>query len=374
VTCGNPDGCGGTCGCNGGTCVDGTCQGGCGAITFEGCCEGTVTKWCDGSGNIVEQDCADNATAPLCGWLPDQNFYFCTTTTDVDPSGQFPYLCPGACTPACEGRPCGVSDGCHGYCGCAVGETCEAGQCVACTPNCVGRTCGDDGCGGSCGACEAGLTCHEYGVCVDPCQGIGYEGCCQDEQVLWCSGGALATIDCADKPQCGWLDTGYYECGTEGAADPSGAFPKECPSTCVPDCRDRECGHDGCGGSCGACGEDQLCQEGLCEAPPSPDTAEVVDATTEVAADVAADLRPGDVAVDTAADTTAAEVGPDRASGDTPAIDVPAADTATEPDPGGGRTSGGGGGCATGGAQPSLLGLLAGLVALLMLVRRRRAL
>ena len=35
----------------------------------------------------------------------------------------------------------------------------------SCTPNCVGKVCGDDGCGGSCGACNSAQTCAQ-GQCV----------------------------------------------------------------------------------------------------------------------------------------------------------------------------------------------------------------
>ena len=31
------------------------------------------------------------------------------------------------------------------------------------------------------------------------------------------------------------------------------------PTTCTPDCLARECGPDGCGGTCGTCGADQVC-------------------------------------------------------------------------------------------------------------------
>ncbi|MBW2703498.1 MAG: hypothetical protein JRF33_21990 [Deltaproteobacteria bacterium] len=34
---------------------------------------------------------------------------------------------------------------------------------------------------------------------------------------------------------------------------------------CQPDCAGRECGSDGCGGSCGDCGGDESCVEGLCQ-------------------------------------------------------------------------------------------------------------
>ncbi|MDF3042366.1 MAG: hypothetical protein K0Q71_5072 [Thermomicrobiales bacterium] len=39
--------------------------------------------------------------------------------------------------------------------------------------------------------------------------------------------------------------------------------------TCRPNCVERTCGNDGCGGSCGACGTDQVCHGGTCCVPES---------------------------------------------------------------------------------------------------------
>jgi hypothetical protein len=36
------------------------------------------------------------------------------------------------------------------------------------------------------------------------------------------------------------------------------------PPGCTPNCGDRACGGDGCGGSCGTCGGNQVCQGGTC--------------------------------------------------------------------------------------------------------------
>ncbi len=41
---------------------------------------------------------------------------------------------------------------------------------------------------------------------------------------------------------------------------------------CVPDCEDRECGADGCGGVCGHCGAELSCVSGKCSATTSPGT------------------------------------------------------------------------------------------------------
>lgn len=34
---------------------------------------------------------------------------------------------------------------------------------------------------------------------------------------------------------------------------------------CTPDCKDKECGDNGCGGTCGSCGSNEECEEGKCE-------------------------------------------------------------------------------------------------------------
>jgi hypothetical protein len=41
-------------------------------------------------------------------------------------------------------------------------------------------------------------------------------------------------------------------------------------ATCSPNCADRTCGNDGCGGSCGSCGANRVCQGGACVCAESP--------------------------------------------------------------------------------------------------------
>ena len=36
---------------------------------------------------------------------------------------------------------------------------------------------------------------------------------------------------------------------------------------CVPNCADKQCGNDGCGGSCGECGNGDKCIDFTCQAP-----------------------------------------------------------------------------------------------------------
>ena len=109
----------------------------------------------------------------------------------------------------------------------------------ACATDCTGKECGDDGCGGSCGSCS------------------------EDEE---CKEGQCACIDvCSPKEKIECLDQNHYQtCNdwdSDGCQEWSG--PSECTGgdickeglgcECIDDCTDKECGDDGCGGSCGEC-------------------------------------------------------------------------------------------------------------------------
>jgi MYXO-CTERM domain-containing protein len=54
-------------------------------------------------------------------------------------------------------------------------------------------------------------------------------------------------------------DGGVADGGADGAVDaaPDGTM-------CTPDCTGRSCGDDGCGGTCGACGADEVCASAMC--------------------------------------------------------------------------------------------------------------
>ena len=207
----------------------------------------------------------------------------------------------------CEGWTCnedfyGAGDGCDCECGCWDPDCDDPGQSVygcdenelclppggcVCLPQCDGQECGDDGCGGVCGECGPGTECVE-GLCQPddkgPCLGSGepswegcdvvptYEGCCDEYgRLIWCENGDTYCIDCAGfSPECGWKpDVSFYDCGTEGAAEPTGQFPQDCSEVCLPDCDGKTCGDDGCGGICGECPPGYACGDGLCECMPN---------------------------------------------------------------------------------------------------------
>ncbi|HEY3446556.1 MAG TPA: hypothetical protein VGK67_09325 [Myxococcales bacterium] len=160
------------------------------------------------------------------------------------PSTQNPTLDPDTGVPDTGTSTATPDGGCARPCGaecCAVGTSCNptTDHCESCTPNCSGgKNCGDDGCGGSCGTCTgAKQWCDEAGgVCktclTDLCDGV----CCGEGKIC-------------------------------------NATSKKCEG-CTPDCTDRQCGDNGCGGSCGVCGVMNSCAAGKCTAcmpEPPPD-------------------------------------------------------------------------------------------------------
>lgn len=186
-----------------------------------------------------------------------------------------------ACTPKCDGKACG-EDGCGGSCGTCKDDgkpVCVAGQCVApCTPTpalCATNKCGPDGCGGSCGTCPAGSAC-QAGDCVAvelpsaPTSCVGFCGSTAPAGCYCVAACAASGTCCADykaacgcKPQCAGKQCGADgcggSCGTCGADKPSCDSAQQCTATCTKQCDKKQCGADGCGGSCGSCGADASC-------------------------------------------------------------------------------------------------------------------
>jgi hypothetical protein len=183
---------------------------------------------------------------------------------------------PGGCVGDCEGKECG-SDGCGGSCGacedgfvCGGGDTCVEDTCEA---DCVGKDCGDDGCGGSCGECADGEECSMAGlcgeICVPDCEGkeCGDDGC--EGSCGVCDAGECTDGVCMAAEECGnGTVEGDEVCEADGdCADGEICTDCACVAGCTPACDGKECGDDGCGGSCGACGADLVCGEaGLCAA------------------------------------------------------------------------------------------------------------
>ena len=170
------------------------------------------------------------------------------------------------CVPACAGRECG-DDGCGGSCGaCDAPDTCLQGEC-SCAPACGSRICGSDGCGGSCGACPDGLYCAG-GACIEEC-GEGLlpcgKACCTEEETCtdWECCRPQNAVACF-QGNVHWIDScGNVEWPAKEPC-PLGCTDGACVS-CHPDCLGKDCGDDGCGGSCGTCPTGKDCtDQGLC--------------------------------------------------------------------------------------------------------------
>jgi len=197
---------------------------------------------------------------------------------------------------------------------CPAGTSCQTTvsgvrRCVRCTPDCDGRSCGDDGCGGSCGACESGETCTG-GACecvpetdAELCASAGRDcgsltatdrcgtrrtiascgsctgrercgavtagqcGCVAESDATLCAsrGATCGTVSVTDR--CGVART--PRCGSCAAPETcgGGGTPNAC-GVCTPFCGSRECGSDGCGGVCGSCAPTETCRSGSCVAAP----------------------------------------------------------------------------------------------------------
>ena len=204
-----------------------------------------------------------------------------------------------------------------------------------CVPACDGKDCGDDGCGASCGACDAGDVCNAAGECAPPsgdtcadaiavselpfaasgdttgaADDYSYAwGACPPEGGGW-GFGAADRVYVLEAPQTGDYQVSVHgpfgatvyvvtDCAqvsstcVAGNEEPSGLVGVTVeltagvtyyvivdgwgglvkgsydltitpPWACAPTCAGKECGPDGCGGSCGACAEGACGANGLC--------------------------------------------------------------------------------------------------------------
>ena len=90
--------------------------------------------------------------------------------------------------------------------------------------------------------------------------------CCQSGSGPGCDNSYVEQCVCTGDPYCcemQWNNKCVSEVEKFGCGSCGG---------CIPFCADKECGPDGCGGSCGSCGFAQACSpEGLCIEPCKPD-------------------------------------------------------------------------------------------------------
>ncbi len=303
--CGD-DGCGGVCGecgqgqacqagaclaceadCWGKACGDDGCGGSCGDCDAGTTCQGNA---CVCAPDCAGVECGDDGCGGSCG---DCGFgESCQDGACV------------ACVPSCGGKACG-DDGCGGSCGdCGPGMVCSGSQCVSQGSSCVGY-CGsaapdycycDDGCmqygdccPDVCDACPNAAGCGGGGGC-DPGEIEDCYGTCAPEYSLgdgWCDenfncdmfmydygdcgggGGSCAGMCGGSSGSC-YCDDYCFDAG-DCCADICDHCDMYLQCGCEPSCDGKECGDDGCYGSCGSCGPGfgcnpaGMCEEGLCE-------------------------------------------------------------------------------------------------------------
>ncbi|HRE88126.1 MAG TPA: hypothetical protein PK095_03215 [Myxococcota bacterium] len=299
--------------------LGGTCEGRCGAEydpaaacqcnaacgTFQNCCE-DYESVCQ----PVFTSCEGRCGAAYDRALPCQCNAGCGAYGNC--CSDYDALCLPALT-SCEGRcgtaydralPCQCNDACAYFGNCCADH---AGVCEAtCDPACAGSATCDATCSGTCGTCPGSQTCSATGVCVE----LGPEsGSCRGPSdlaafaakdpwaTLWacasqCGGqGAACLVDCIQpsmglsaecagcfdplgvclvlscSEECWGAQGGCYGCGRaqcESEFRTCSGLPFSLLSHCTPQCDGKVCGEDGCGGTCGTCGEGLACKAGEC--------------------------------------------------------------------------------------------------------------
>jgi hypothetical protein len=114
---------------------------------------------------------------------------------------------------------------------------------------------------------DGSIDCLDDDCWCDSGCGLQDAGCCLGSSSVLCDGAGVVATDCATADggaTCGWLeDESGYGCGGTGS-DPSGTLPLTCPGGCLPNCHNKQCGGNGCGGLCGLCSPGANCVAGIC--------------------------------------------------------------------------------------------------------------
>jgi hypothetical protein len=194
------------------------CDGTCGAISPDGCCDGDKVHRCSPFGTDVVSTCS----AGTCGWQTSASDYECSTPGAPAPGNRLIQSC--ICVPSCKNtdgttKQCG-SDGCGGTCDkggcedgdpCTVKDTCSGEACIAGGPyNCSdNNACTEDACSNVSGAASCTSTpntapCDDANACTsgDMCA----SGACAGGAAIDCNDANVCTDDsCAPATGCGHL-------------------------------------------------------------------------------------------------------------------------------------------------------------------------
>lgn len=160
-----------------------------------------------------------------------------------------------------DGNACTVSDKCaSGTCSntqplvCDDSDPCTLNQCIPASgcsyPGAPNTTSCEDG-----DPCTIGDKCDGSGGCVS---GSPRNPVCDDSNVCTDNTCSPDGQTCVFNPISGCCNLSS-ECSS-----PAVCFNHAC---CTPQCSGKECGDDGCGGTCGSCESWEECQAGICECP-----------------------------------------------------------------------------------------------------------
>ena len=190
---------------------------------------------CNDASSCTDYDvCAGGKCAGTAKNCDDKNL--CTTDTCDDKTGCAYANNTAGCS---DGNPCTVKDACTG------------GKCAGGKPNSCddGNPCTADLCDTKWGclhdaAANLNVACNDGSSCSFNDQCVG--GSCSGSSVCQNAGCALVN----GQPGC------VCKAGQKQVATTSKVQPIAC---CTPDCANKTCGDDGCGGTCGICGSNETC-------------------------------------------------------------------------------------------------------------------
>lgn len=85
---------------------------------------------------------------------------------------------------------------------------------------------------------------------------LGVDFDTEDEIRQWAPGIRLETFEKETMPE----ERPFAQCEKDALE----AYLLSLESSCQPSCEDKRCGDDGCGGSCGGCGDGEVCEDSRC--------------------------------------------------------------------------------------------------------------
>ncbi|MGC4118188.1 MAG: lamin tail domain-containing protein [Myxococcales bacterium] len=218
--------------------------------------------------------CGDDGCGGSCGSCDDGSL---CTTDSCDGNGQCVFTAISCDdSNACTNDSCVTATGCvHNTVTCDDGSACTTDSCdsvYGCLHDTVvcndGNVCTNDSCSPTTGCDHAAISCDDNDACTaescDAVTGCGHTtiscddaDACTTDTCSASTGCAHVAVNCNDSDPC-TVDT----CSTSGCAHTALCqVGQVCQagSCCTPSCTGKNCGDDGCGGSCGTCIGDQIC-------------------------------------------------------------------------------------------------------------------